>query len=494
MIETKLELPSEIYNSSLYTINGVKFSQREIDVIACVIQMRTGKKIASQLSISPKTIETHIRNITQKLECNSREGIVDFIEKSDKYLEIKRYYSYLFILTAFEEQVLSLSKKIATQVPRYYPVYEQKDANNALLPLIRKHLHLVGLKEVPVELICTADTANTNTINVVLTAQETDNYYLNFFNLLFKLFPDIDITLNVSAFEKQCDRLLDPHTPPNLKEDGGIDLGETTNRTNPKWGLISLIVTVGLLFVCAIAFLLMPPNADPVIRSSLSIPMDTALLTRAKLLREIDKKLSDQKGIQNIALIGIGGSGKTTLARQYAGSQKAQIVWELNAQNMESLKGSFESLAHALSKSEDDSKTLQDIQEIRDLKKKEEKIIAFVKEKFRTQSQWILIFDNVERFSDIQPFFPSDQVAWGKGKVILTTQDHHIKQNNQVKASLAIGELTNQEKKDLFAKIIGLEINHTHTKEKTKENRSFLENLPPFPLDVTVAAHYIKAT
>src|SRR5262245_29880059 len=93
----KIILPQEIYRSFLKTINGVSFTQREIDIAACICTGRSAKKIASLLSLSPKTIENHIRNIKIKLNCSSQESIIDFIEKSGKFILVKQYYSSLVI-------------------------------------------------------------------------------------------------------------------------------------------------------------------------------------------------------------------------------------------------------------------------------------------------------------------------------------------------------------------------------------------------------------
>ena len=67
-INTKL-----FFEENLSSINNIKFTQREIDIISFIVNGRSTKKIASYLSISPKTVENYVRNIMLKLECNSRE-------------------------------------------------------------------------------------------------------------------------------------------------------------------------------------------------------------------------------------------------------------------------------------------------------------------------------------------------------------------------------------------------------------------------------------
>lgn len=74
-------LPLDLYATHLKSINGIHFTRREIEVAAFLVSGRGVKAIASSLSIAPKTVEAHIHNIMLKLECNSRESIINFIEK-----------------------------------------------------------------------------------------------------------------------------------------------------------------------------------------------------------------------------------------------------------------------------------------------------------------------------------------------------------------------------------------------------------------------------
>ena len=81
----------------LQSIKDKNFTIREIDIIACLIHNRGEKKIADLLSISPRTVSAHVRNIMQKLTCNSREGIIDFVEKSGKLNLLKNLKKFLFL-------------------------------------------------------------------------------------------------------------------------------------------------------------------------------------------------------------------------------------------------------------------------------------------------------------------------------------------------------------------------------------------------------------
>jgi DNA-binding NarL/FixJ family response regulator len=76
-------------------IKEILFTTREVEIISCLINGRGVKKIASLLLMSPKTVEVHIRNVMLKIDCNSREKIIDFIESSENHLAIRKCYYFI---------------------------------------------------------------------------------------------------------------------------------------------------------------------------------------------------------------------------------------------------------------------------------------------------------------------------------------------------------------------------------------------------------------
>ena len=59
-----------------------QLSPREIDVLKLIAMGKTSKEIANELNISPRTVETHRKNMHQKLEIQNLAGLIRFAIKS----------------------------------------------------------------------------------------------------------------------------------------------------------------------------------------------------------------------------------------------------------------------------------------------------------------------------------------------------------------------------------------------------------------------------
>jgi DNA-binding NarL/FixJ family response regulator len=59
-------------------------TQRELEIARRIVDRRTNREIAEELFLSPKTIETHIRNIFGKLGADSRVEVARVVERADR--------------------------------------------------------------------------------------------------------------------------------------------------------------------------------------------------------------------------------------------------------------------------------------------------------------------------------------------------------------------------------------------------------------------------
>jgi tetratricopeptide (TPR) repeat protein/DNA-binding CsgD family transcriptional regulator len=562
----KIVLPQDIYVSHLESVNGIKLTRREIDIIAYLLSGKSAKTIAACLSIAPKTIETHMRNIMMKVECNSRDGVISFVEKSKKLSLLKEHYFSLLINTSFEEHLLTIANQVGSEQRSCVIVYwKDQDYPFSFISYLERHLQLAGVKtliETRESLVLSASTVSnveskdaefviyavprevalqmeedessfiwkireTNSIVALFPGEsvqdgffpkisnldcvhnlEKENYYNFSFMILKRFFPNVDLDQIIVEFKNYSTSICGATQalPKPLPQEDSFLLN--TSLTTHLNGLINdllnfirlrkksfftgCVLSIGALCVWYLTTL--THSKTIAARTDLSVPTQTILLDRLPLMEKIDKSLKGSHDIQTIALVGLGGSGKTTLARYYARQQKAKVVWEINAQSEEDLLDSFIRLSESLCKTGDEKGKLREIGNIKDVREKKEKTVFFVREQLQKLSNWMLIFDNVEKFADLQNYFPHDPNLWGRGKVILITRDNNIKNNSNIDKTIQIGELSPEEKQELFIKIINNGNSSNFTVAQNEQAMRFLNEIPPFPLDISIAAYYLKAT
>jgi len=545
--------PEAIYKKHLKEINGIKFTPREIDIIAFVLNGRSGKRTAAFLLVSPKTVEARTSKIMGKLKCHSREGIIDFVEKSGSLTAFKLYYESLLINAAFEKilKELANSNEKPSCLLVHWPFQEDQ---SLLISHLRAHLAPAGVKvaedkrkdwgtlselfhetrqeaytfyflpqvawegahELPKDK-SPALKLFVFPINKNLGAVPADfsgfdrldlslyrNYYLWVFEILKRLFPKQLYLLerNIKTFQEQFaifpssygpkEKSFRVHEQNSLKFRDFSKLLTVWLRLRKNIYALLALACLGLGYLYYQHYL--GEQQQLPIRSELFIPAEAVLLNRPGLIFQIDAKFKEHpERIQTITLTGIGGSGKTTLARQYARLQKVSVAWEINAETPETLLTSFESLAYALSKTEEEKKLVRGFNEIKNQEERGKKLIQFINDKLEAVSSWLLIYDNVDNFSKIRKYFLQAETM-KRGKIIVTTRDSTIQVGDTIAHSIPIKELSADEKLDLFLKIIATDTSQNLTPAQKDETKEFLKQLPPFPLDVSTAAYYIKVT
>ena len=56
---------------------------RELEIARLVVDRKTNPEIAAELFLSPKTVETHLRNVFHKLDVSSRVEVARAVEHSE---------------------------------------------------------------------------------------------------------------------------------------------------------------------------------------------------------------------------------------------------------------------------------------------------------------------------------------------------------------------------------------------------------------------------
>ena len=103
-------------------IGTISFTNREIDIISCIISGRSAKYIASIIEISPRTVSVHIANIMKKIGGGSQEHIINFVEASNLYGYMKRHYIFLLYAAKLKKSLLDIPNKLTATACYFYQI------------------------------------------------------------------------------------------------------------------------------------------------------------------------------------------------------------------------------------------------------------------------------------------------------------------------------------------------------------------------------------
>ena len=141
-------------------------------------------------------------------------------------------------------------------------------------------------------------------------------------------------------------------------------------------------------------------------------PRPVFLAGREGLLADLDARLTSRQGRSGprlVALCGLGGAGKTSVAVEYAHRHLAEVAvcWQFPAEDPAVLAAEFAVLAAQLG--------AREVVDPRDPVASVHAVLA------RQEAGWLLVFDNAPDRASVEPFVPPA----GPGRVLITTQNQH---------------------------------------------------------------------
>ena len=153
-----------------------------------------------------------------------------------------------------------------------------------------------------------------------------------------------------------------------------------------------------------------------------------------KLKKEFDSFEESEEVVNVVYLVGVPGSGKTELARQFGKSMYckrngAPVVVTLNIENLHQLKMTLGwSIWHIEEASQQHSKDIESL-----LNTEVDVLFHQLKELLKKRPRWLLIIDNVRVPNVIQKDMyqqlpiPGPNERWGTGKMLITAQSSLVR-------------------------------------------------------------------
>jgi hypothetical protein len=138
------------------------------------------------------------------------------------------------------------------------------------------------------------------------------------------------------------------------------------------------------------------------------LPRPAFLVGRDALLADLDVRLSvvDDAGPRVVALHGLGGAGKTSVAAEYAHRHlgEVELAWQFPAEDPALLLSEFARVATQLG--------IREVADARDPVASVHAVLAAF------AAGWLLVFDNAPGLEVVEPFLPPA----GRGRVLITSQ------------------------------------------------------------------------
>jgi len=170
----------DLYVKYLTNVAGINFTQREIDVMACIVSGRSVKGTAALLSsgikaIGHRSVETHLLNIRRKINASAKDNIINFVELSAQREIIHSYYQMLLADGEFSRVLEKLKEKIHSNIDAVQVVrFNKTDCYRGLTNRLIQELNYLGIQGVDIECDSILDCTKTN----YMLAEDKNSIYI----------------------------------------------------------------------------------------------------------------------------------------------------------------------------------------------------------------------------------------------------------------------------------------------------------------------------
>jgi DNA-binding CsgD family transcriptional regulator len=294
----------------LKEISYVKLTNRELDILACLMYRRVSDPtIAEILTINKRTVETHIRNITQKLNCSTRT-IRKLVEEKTGSNQLADHYQNLLCELGFKKLTTKINTTVRFKQKNLCDVVIYAEVSlHAKLNNILPYLQRCGINAV----IACADTFNSET----LKANSSADVFLSSEKPSFNNFNDkawFEYTLHTNSYQIILDIVTYVLPNPEIKalidmflrgasatnildEDSNIELSSDKEKGSPKKNsfvisrknLLVLFISI-IFFIIGVSFtsyFISGFSIHGQKRAEVLLPPDHALLERNELVCQL---------------------------------------------------------------------------------------------------------------------------------------------------------------------------------------------------------------